>query len=95
MCYDKDTNRDIQKKGIKTMKQIVYYKITYSYEGGQLATHRYAYSLAELEAILKNYREKFYDTNKYYWVHKITETKILGLTLCTKVEKIEYWSERR
>lgn len=70
-----------------------YYRIVYGYAGGQLATRYTTTSYQSVLEFTNNYIKHFDDTNKYYWVYKITETKFLGLMLKKEVTQIDYWSK--
>jgi hypothetical protein len=70
-----------------------YYKTTYSYNAGLLATDHVENTNEGAIEFEENYKNQFPDCEKRFTTMKITVTKIFGIRVKTEGEIIRAWAE--
>ena len=70
-----------------------YYKITYSYNAGLLATDHVENTNEGAIEFEENYKNQFPDCDKCYTTRKITVTKVFGIRVKIESEIIRSWCE--
>ena len=70
-----------------------YYKTTYSYNAGLLATDHIENTNEGAIEFEENYKSNFPDCDKYFTTKKITVTKIFGICVKVESETLRSWGE--